>query len=100
MCVRVLGRGPGSIPYSEDGSRPESHYEFGAGDRLLQPSLFLTHPPVIFDPVEDRVRSRWLSVLPICLIPTILSTLLLVGVWDQTSVVQTEKTPKVDIMFK
>jgi hypothetical protein len=50
--------GEGEIPWDDDESRPESHYEFGAGDRLLNPKLFLTHPPVIFDPVEDRVRSR------------------------------------------
>eukprot|EP00282_Hemiselmis_andersenii_P003110 CAMPEP_0114136032 /NCGR_PEP_ID=MMETSP0043_2-20121206/14996_1 /TAXON_ID=464988 /ORGANISM="Hemiselmis andersenii, Strain CCMP644" /LENGTH=278 /DNA_ID=CAMNT_0001229755 /DNA_START=168 /DNA_END=1000 /DNA_ORIENTATION=+ len=92
--------GPGSLPYSDDESRPASVYDFGAGDRLLRPKLFLTHPPVIHDPVEDRVRSRGLGVLTITLIPVVLATLLLVGVWDSSSVVTTERTPMVSVLFR
>jgi hypothetical protein len=51
------------------------------------------------DNFSRLVFRRWLSVLPICLIPTIISTLLLVGVWDATTVVQTEPTPHVSVLF-
>jgi hypothetical protein len=80
-------------------SRPGSSYGFNLGDRIINPKLFVTRPPVIFDPVEDRIRSRWLGVLTLSLVPTILSTIFLVGFWGSFTAMVTESTPNVHVLF-
>lgn len=76
----------GSVAWSEDRSRAASEVDDNVVDMILSnPSKLVKEPPVFFDPVEDQVRSRWLAVLAMCAFPTILATILLVDVWDNST---------------
>jgi hypothetical protein len=46
---------------------------------VANPSRLLQAPPVVFDPVEDKIRSRWLAMFTIMAIPTILAVALMVN---------------------
>lgn len=52
---------------------------------ISNPRRLLRFPPVLFDPVEDRIRSRWLAMFAMAAIPAILAVALMVDVWDKSS---------------
>ncbi|EKX50950.1 hypothetical protein GUITHDRAFT_103531 [Guillardia theta CCMP2712] len=87
-----------SVTWSEDRSRDAS--PAGGKDVQLKDSFkILREPPVWFDPVEDRVRSRWFSVLSFTCIISVLSTVLLRGVWDTSTVLKLDKRPVLKTLF-
>jgi hypothetical protein len=55
---------------------------------------------VFFDPVEDRIRSRWLPVFALCCFPAILATVLLLNVWDKSPVFKLDERPVLNTLFR
>jgi len=89
-----------SVAWSEDKSRQASEYGDNLVDFLVNPRRLLSEPPVFFDPVEDRVRSRWLPVFAICTFPAILATVLLLDVWDKSTVFKLDERPVLNTLFR
>ena len=89
-----------SVAWSEDKSRAASEYGDSFVDFLANPRRILAEPPVIFDPVEDRIRSRWMPVFALCAFPAILATVLLLDVWDKSSVLKLDTRPVLNTLFR
>jgi hypothetical protein len=89
-----------SVAWSEDKSRQASEYGDGLIDYLSNPKRILAEPPVFFDPVEDRVRSRWLPVFALCAFPSILATVMLLDVWDKSTVFKLDTRPVLNTLFR
>ena len=89
-----------SVAWSEDKSRVASEYGGGIFDYMANPSRIISEPPVFFDPVEDRVRSRWLPVFSLCAFPSILATVLLLDVWDKSTLFKLDTRPVLNTLFR
>lgn len=89
-----------SIGWSEDKSRQASEYGDNFVDFLTNPRRILAEPPVFFDPVEDRVRSRWLPVFALCAFPAILATVMLLDVWDKSALFKLDERPVLKTLFR
>jgi hypothetical protein len=89
-----------SVAWSEDKSRKASEYGDNLVDFLANPRRILSEPPTIFDPVEDRVRSRWLAVFALCAVPSILATIMLLDVWDKSTIFKLDERPVITTLFR
>jgi hypothetical protein len=89
-----------SVAWSEDKSRKASEYGDNLVDFLANPRRIFSEPPTIFDPVEDRVRSRWLAVFALCAVPSILATIMLLDVWDKSTIFKLDERPVINTLFR
>ena len=80
------------ISWDEDSPR-RSFSEYGRTYSSIHPMRLIQQPPILFDPVEDRIRSRWLPALALCLIPTVFSTVFFVDFWDNSAAYTTDAVP-------